>query len=317
LSNTPKVTKLANVAEFVFLPYEQALREVVPLARQDGAELVMVPAHVCLNELRSVVQSVADLGISLFGAGHCNEFTSFTEGGAIVLAGGYHEDSYAYAQFSLDPQTHQILDARYGIEHNRGGTPDRAVSAVIGRWAQATDAELNQPIGYLKHKVNRQSREMQALITETWVLEYPNADVALTNLGGMRADLPEGELTLADLISAMPFDNVLIEIQLTGAQLIDVITRSSLPPVAGGVSLLGGNWRLRKTGEPLQMDQTYSVLVNDFMYAGGDNYTLLAKYDPDGYNTAIDWRQPVIDWILAQNSNFEQPLDEIIADLYR
>jgi 2',3'-cyclic-nucleotide 2'-phosphodiesterase (5'-nucleotidase family) len=124
-------------------------------------------------------------------------------------------------------------------------------------------------------------------------------------------------LTLADLISVMPFDNVLVEIKLTGAQLIEVITQSPLPPAVGGVSLVGGNWRLHKSGEPLQMDQTYSVLVNDFMYAGGDDYTLLAQFDSQGYNTAIDWRQPVIDWILAQHSTDQQPLDEAIAALSR
>ena len=317
LTNTPKVTNPVNVVDFNFIPYEQALREAVPQVRQAGAELIMVPAHVCLDELRPLARAVADLGISLFGAGHCNEFTSFTESGAVVLAGGYHDTSYAYAQFLLDPQTHQVLDVTYGTHRNQGGNPDPEVASVIDRWAQAADAELNQPIGYLKRKINRQSREMQALITESWVLGYPNADAALTNLGGMRADLPAGELTLADLISVMPFDNVLVEIKLTGAQLIEVITQSPLPPAVGGVSLVGGNWRLHKSGEPLQMDQTYSVLVNDFMYAGGDDYTLLAQFDPRGYNTAIDWRQPVIDWILAQHSTDQQPLDEAIAALSR
>jgi hypothetical protein len=51
------------------------------------------------------------------------------------------------------------------------------------------------------------------------------------------------------------------------------------------------------------------------MYNGGDGYTLLAKYDPNGYNTAINWRQPVIDWIRAQKSTPAEPLDEAIKAL--
>jgi hypothetical protein len=38
-------------------------------------------------------------------------------------------------------------------------------------------------------------------------------------------------------------------------------------------------------------------------------------YDPDGYNTAINWRQPVIDWIMAPDSSPVAPIDEAIADL--
>jgi hypothetical protein len=51
------------------------------------------------------------------------------------------------------------------------------------------------------------------------------------------------------------------------------------------------------------------------MYSGGDNYKLFAQADPDGYNSGIDWRQPVIDWIKAQNSSIDNPLDPAILIL--
>jgi hypothetical protein len=51
------------------------------------------------------------------------------------------------------------------------------------------------------------------------------------------------------------------------------------------------------------------------MYNGGDGYTLLAESDPNGYNSAINWRQPVIGWIKAQNSTPANPLDEAIKAL--
>jgi 2',3'-cyclic-nucleotide 2'-phosphodiesterase (5'-nucleotidase family) len=130
----------------------------------------------------------------------------------------------------------------------------------------------------------------------------------------MRDDLPAGEITMADIISVMPFNNVLVDVGLTGDQLEKVLVTAS-SPVIGGLHKEGGKWVLNKTGQPLDKNATYSVLVNDFMYSGGDHYTLLAKYDPDAYNTAIDWRQPVIDWIKAQNSSSSNPLDAAVAKL--
>ena len=47
--------------------------------------------------------------------------------------------------------------------------------------------------------------------------------------------------------------------------------------------------------DPLDPNGTYSLLVNNFMYAGGDDYTILAQSDPNAYDTGINWRQPVID----------------------
>ena len=70
-----------------------------------------------------------------------------------------------------------------------------------------------------------------------------------------------------------------------------------------------------KTGETLSQEQVYSVLVSDFLYAGGDGLDMLASFDPDAYDTAVDWRQPVIDWITAQQSNEGEPLDLAIDSL--
>ena len=36
---------------------------------------------------------------------------------------------------------------------------------------------------------------------------------------------------------------------------------------------------------------------------------MLQTYDPDAYDTTIDWRQPVIDWIIALDTSPENPLD--------
>ena len=49
------------------------------------------------------------------------------------------------------------------------------------------------------------------------------------------------------------------------------------------------------------------------MWAGGDGYDELVEYDPDGYNTSVDWRQPVIDWI--SDNDGSQSLDARIQDL--
>jgi 2',3'-cyclic-nucleotide 2'-phosphodiesterase (5'-nucleotidase family) len=189
------------------------------------------------------------------------------------------------------------------------------VAAIADKWRQEADETLGEPIGHLAEPIPQRDRAMQALITETWLLGYPNADVAITNLGGMRDDLRAGPVSIGDIISVMPFDNVLIDVKLTGAQLREVIAGQEGRAAVGGMHRKGLGWILNRTGEPLQDDAIYHVLVNDFMYAGGDHYDLLAQADPNAYNTSIDWRQPVIDWINAHNSTPQRPLDEAIAKL--
>jgi len=311
---TATSTNPANIKEFIFMDYEAALREVVPQMRTAGAEIILVAGHACPEELVPMASMVKDLGIQFLGAGHCEQPYSKKVGDTAVVTGSSHMAGYGYATFEYDSSTRVTKVIEYGIGDNKGGEEDQVVAEIVARWRQATDAQLDVQIGYLKQTLNRSGTAIRSLIIESWLIGYPTADVAITNPGGIRDDLTAGPVTLADIISVMPFDNVIIQMKLTGKQITQVLVLAS-SPVIGGLYQQGGKWVLSKTGQPLDMDTTYSVLVNDFMYNGGDGYTLLAKFDPNGYNTAINWRQPVIDWIRAQKSTPAEPLDEAIKGL--
>lgn len=312
---TPYTTNPANLVGLSFADYEPALRKTVPVLVAEGVDLILVPAHICIDELMQLAEQVKDLPIAMLGGGHCNALHAARPYGAVVLSGGYHFTGYAYARFSIDRRTKRLVDVSYGTRKNNGGQPDPQVAAIVERWQAVTRDELDVVIGYLEGEIPRRSPQMQRLITGAWLAEYPPADIALTNLGGMRDRLPAGDITLADIISVMPFDNVLVEVRLSGEQLERVLATATPPAAAGGIHQKGGVWFLDETGVELDPDASYSVLVNDFMYAGGDNFVLLAQFDPQAYNTAIDWRQPVIDWILAQESSPDNPLEAAIDRL--
>ena len=312
---TPAVTNPAIVADYDFIEYETALREFVPIVREQGAELILVPSHICTLELAALAARVSDLGITMLGGGHCNEFLAEQVAGTVIISGGYHYTGYAYATFSYDLNTQEIQVVDVGIRQNKSGAEDPLVTEIVQKWQDKTDLELNTSIGYLRSEIPRRSQTMQALITESWLWGYPNADIALTNLGGIRDSLRAGDITLADVVSILPFNNVLVDVILTGDQLLQVLAVDPGGLAIGGMHQEGGTWLLDTTRAPLDGQQTYHVLVNDFMYAGGDDYTLLAQFDPDAYNTAIDWRQPVIDWIADQGSSEASPIDDTIATL--
>jgi len=314
-TSTPFTTHPANIRDFEFTEYESALREGVSVLRDQGAELILAPTHICIDELTELALRTQDLHIQFFGGGHCNESFAEKKGEAVIVSGGYHLTSYAYVHLAYDPLQHVVSDFQYGVRSNRDGKPDLEIETIVSRWKQARDDELNVVIGYLKNEIPRRSPEMQSLIIGAWLAGYPQADVALTNLGGMRDRLPQGEITLAEIISMMPFENVLVEVRLSGKQLLEILQINRSAVVIGGIHQENNTWIVDKTGEILDDAKQYSVLVNDFMYAGGDNFRLLAKYDPDAYNTGVDWRQPVIEWILEQESSRQQPLDAAIVDL--
>jgi 5'-nucleotidase/UDP-sugar diphosphatase len=315
LTNTPQVTNPTYVSSLEFLDYADTLREIVPQVREDGAQVILVIAHACPDELYFLAHKVSDLGIPFMGGGHCHITYKDRVGNTVIVTSGAYLTGYAYANLSYDPSSGTVSIQDFGIHPNQGGKPDAEVAAIVARWQAKVDVELDHMIGYLAKPIRQRSIPMQDLITGSWLWSYPTADIALTNLGGMRTDLDAGELTLADLVSVMPFDNTLVDVHLTGAQVRNVLVFGVGSLAMSGLHRSGLGWVVDKTDQPLEEEQTYSVLVNNFMYAGGDGFSMLAEYDPQAYDTGIDWRQPVIDWITAQSSTPESPLDAAIEGL--
>jgi 2',3'-cyclic-nucleotide 2'-phosphodiesterase (5'-nucleotidase family) len=316
-TSTPYTTHPKNVADFDFIDYESALRQTVPQAMAAGAELILVPAHVCKDELEQLAQRIGDLGVHMLGAGHCNELFAEEMNGIVLIGGGFHMTSYARVDFHFDVVSKKLIETSSGVSRNTDGEADPMLQSVVAEWQAEVESELELVIGHTGLGIQRGSQKMQALITESWLWSYPSAHVAITNMGGMRAALPAGDITLSGIVGVMPFDNVIIELTLTGEQLLAVLSTSLGDAAVGGIHREGRSWIFNRTGDAVDPGASYGLLVNDFMYAGGDEYGILAEFDPDAYDTSINWRQPVIDWIEAQGSTPEKPIDDAVSQIGR
>ena len=139
------------------------------------------------------------------------------------------------------------------------------------------------------------------------MLADSSADVAITNAGGIRTDLPAGKIDMGTLVSMMPFDNSIIALDLDGRTIRRAL-ETGARPIVGGLHRVGSDWILTRHNEQLDDGQIYRVLVNSFMYAGGDGYDMIAEADPDGFDTGINYRQPFQDWLKSRGSSIDNPL---------
>lgn len=104
---------------------------------------------------------------------------------------------------------------------------------------------------------------------------------SLVNYGGIRSNqLPQGPVTMGKVFELMPFDNLMVLQELTGAQvqqLCDFLAGHGGWPVAG----ITFNIRNKKAidiridGRPLDMQQTYTVSNSDYVANGGDGAAFL------------------------------------------
>ena len=119
------------------------------------------------------------------------------------------------------------------------------------------------------------------------------AEVAIINGGTIRTSIVQGKITVKDIYDVLPFDNYLVAISLTGAQLQAVLEHGvarleapsgCFPQVSGltftySRSAPAGS-RVKDVivgGRPLDPQKEYVVATNDYLVAGGDGYTAFGE----------------------------------------
>ncbi len=130
--------------------------------------------------------------------------------------------------------------------------------------------------------------------------------IGLQNGGGLRVDVPAGDITVGLMYTVMPFDNTLVTMDMTGADILKAVEHGLFLPTAGYGSFSGlqityddqaeyGSMIISialSDGTPLDMAKTYSVVTNDFMLTGGDGY------DFSGATNVVDTYIPIRDMLV-------------------
>ena len=117
------------------------------------------------------------------------------------------------------------------------------------------------------------------------LLDYGRTDIAFVHSGGIRADLPSGEITREDLLDAFPFIDYVTTLRMTGEQLLDVLEQSfTLERGVLQVSGLTVTFDVARPmgervvsvkigGTPIDSDASYTVTTFDFLASGADLYS--------------------------------------------
>lgn len=132
------------------------------------------------------------------------------------------------------------------------------------------------------------------------------AEIAIVNGGGVRCDVPEGDLTYSDIISLHPFANTVSVVGVSGQQILDALEHGAryLPEENGGFlqvsgmtyeidmnvpssvkvdenglfTGVGGEYRVKNVkidGKPLDVEKNYVLAGIDYLIKDcGDGFTM-------------------------------------------
>lgn len=200
-----------------------------------------------------------------------------------------------------------LVDATFLGEKVR---PSIAVAEALKPAFRIVEKRKMEPLGpVLKTKLTRdrmRESKLGDLITDIMRADVAGVRVAATNSGGIRQDIDAGPVTYGEVFTALPFENRIVVMDLTGEELLAFLTQGMsgehgilqvsgvrLEAITPGVAPCSGQPRILKLmfddGTPVVPEGRYLVATNDFVATGGDGFKkVLDEVDPDRINVRND-----------------------------
>jgi 2',3'-cyclic-nucleotide 2'-phosphodiesterase (5'-nucleotidase family) len=278
--------------------------------RAHGAQVIVVLAHVPMDELAVLAHQVTDLHIPLMLGGHSHELdqVQVKDTGTWIVNSGCWWRAYSRIDLDYSRETGNtvLVSSKQVWLQQPQPQADRGVQQLIDRWQARMGAEYGVDLGNTASGITR-PLAIANFIGACYLGTDPGADATLFNNGGFRQDITPGSLNKGVIISVMPFTNRLYRITVSGQQLLDYHAPES--GLFYGLRRTGAQLVLLKTGQPVDPRANYHLLITDYLYEKSPD---LKAADPHPVITAEDYRQPVYDWLTRHPSSTTRPLEAIV-----
>jgi 2',3'-cyclic-nucleotide 2'-phosphodiesterase (5'-nucleotidase family) len=286
-----------------------------------------------------IADELQDTTVDAMIVGHTHRISNLMRGNILVTEGINAGASYSVLKLLVKGGDVAWAGGATRVAKNLGVAQRADVKAIVDDANAKTAVLRNQVIGRQSIDIRRSPTRLEEsamgnMVADAMRKKYPGIDAALTNSGGLRQDLlltpptaneQVGEITWGEVFAVLPFGNRTTILTLTGAQLQEAflngfspvcnpnIATGRFPQVSGlkatftcnGTNpVVTGMWKTPSgpTGPqtPIGPTDTVRLVTNDFMYGGGDGYTVFAN-GTNVLQPGDDLMQVVIDFITANS----------------
>lgn len=242
------------------------------------SDIQVALTHQGIEEDKVLARACPRLELIVGGHQHVRFFSPLVENGVPILQAGCKGEYVGVFRAMVDTAANRLVSYNEQLlpVATESIRPREDITALVEAHEKAISVELDRVVGVLTLPwIRRDDRESNV---GNWtcdaMVRLTGCDVAFMNPGGLRKDLPAGPVTVRDLWELHPFNNTLMEFEMSGEKLIEGMSFHS----KGARRLLQiGGMRYRadkKTGEileisvggkPVQPMRSYSVVSNEFV----------------------------------------------------
>ena len=325
--DTVILTNPNNVVGLVFKDPIEVSKEMVE-ELEDKTDVIIALAHLGLDESstltsKALAQEVEGIDLIIDGHSHSMLEGGQLENNTLIVQTKNYGQNLGYVDIEiLEGEVTGITARLLAAADTADVVPDPDLQKIIEDIEAANAEVFNEVIAttgvYLdgvRENVRTKETNLGNLSADA-ARAATGADIAFVNGGGIREDIPVGDITKGKIAAIFPFGNTIEVKKITGADLKAMLEWSvSDYPAAKGAFLqvsgleftfdpakeIGSKVvEILVGGEAFDEAKEYTVAINDFMSTGGDGYAMLADYDVLAiYGT---YEEIIIDYLVANGT---------------
>ncbi len=197
----------------------------------------------------------------------------------------------------------KIETSQYAFRDTLNASVDSILERVIQPYRDGMAGQMNEVIALSEVALTKGQPEslLGNLFSDVcfsmanenyYASSYTKADFAFFNSGGLRAQLPKGNITRGNVYELMPFENELVVLSLTGSQVKRIINYIASKD---GVPVSHLQFKIRNLqpidisidGVAFDSTKNYKAITSDYLANGGDQYFFLSEAKKETLNLKI------------------------------
>ena len=293
---TPVTTHPRNVTGLTFSTPESAVKQYLPELKR-RADIIIVLSHCGFQADRELAAKVPGIDVIVGGHSHTKIHQPELVGRTITVQAWEHAKGLGVLNLKVKDGKVAWFDGALQEISPATGAPNCQAQDIVGRYERQVDSLLQRVIGETQVDLDGEHVRTGETNLGDFVVDVmrqaAGAEAGIINGGSIRTGIAQGKITVKDIYAVLPFDNYLVAISLTGAQIKAALEHGvarleersrSFPQVSGLTFTYSrsapAGFRVKDVmvgGRPLDPQREYVVATDDYLGAGGDGYTVFGE----------------------------------------
>ena len=313
-----------SIAKYARELNDQGVHAIAVLAHVAATSKNGVAEGPAAEMIKKLNQLDPENSVDLVFAGHNHQYTNGMVGNTLIVQGTSQGKAYSDVRGVLDTDTGDFVKAPtakiIAVDPSKGKAKDAKVQAIINEADETVKKVTEAKIGSaekaenITRELNEQKESAVGDLVTAAQLDiakksgYPDIDFAFTNNGGIRSDLvvkPDGTINWGAAQAVQPFGNILQVVEITGDQIYKALDQQYDEKELYFLQMAGIKYTYTKPadateekpykvvkaykadGTEIDRKKTYKAIINDFLYGGGDGFSvfrdtkLIGAINPD------------------------------------